>query len=276
NNLDTKINNLVISAKLSGNALDRKTISANQGFYNSSADTITWDKNTKFGFAEVNPGDAGSVSFSVSPVSLFSDSSGMLAQPVINIEVSIKGSNAFEGNTVKEINNSESKIIRIISDAGLIAKVLYSSGPFTNTGPIPPKVGVHTIYTINWALSNTSNNISKAKINATLPSWVSFVGTISPSGENLTYNPATKQITWDIGGIPTGTGITGADRQVSFQLDLNPSSSQVGNSPILINNAILTGHDDFANVDITVNKNSLNTQLFNDPAFPNSGSRVVE
>jgi len=276
NNLDTKVNDLSISAKISGNAFDPKSVNTNDGFFNSSNSTITWDKNTKSDFAEVNPGDSGAVDFSLSPVSLFSDSAGMLSEPQINIDVSIKGSNALEGNAVQELDNSESKVIKIISDAGLAAKALYYSGAFTNSGPIPPKVGEPTTYTVVWALSNTSNNISNAQVHATLPSWVDFTGPISPSTEDLTYDSTTKQITWNIGGIPTGTGITTADREVSFQITLNPSLSQVGTAPVLINDAVLTGHDDFANVDITVNKNSLNTELSSDSSLPSGGGRVID
>jgi hypothetical protein len=276
NNLDTKIDDLSITAKISGNGFDYRTINANGGFYNSANNTITWDKNSKSEFAEVNPGDSNSVTFSVAPLSLFSASNGMLVQPIINIDVSIKGNQVSEGNTLAELNNTESKVIRIISDLGFASKATYYSGPFTNTGPIPPKVGTPTTYTVTWTLSNTSNNISKAQVRSTLPSWTSFVGTISPPSEDLNYNPSTKEIIWNIGGIPTGTGITSTDREVSFQVSLSPSFSQLNTAPIIINDAVLTGHDDFANIDVTVNKNSLNTQLTNDPGFPGNGTRVVE
>jgi hypothetical protein len=276
NNLDTQLDDLSIVAKISGNAFDPKSVSAANGFYNSSDSTITWDKNTEGDFAQVAPGASGAVDFSVSPSALFSDSTGMLSEPLINIDVSIKGDNAIEGNAVQELDNSESKVIKIISDVGLAAKALYYSGPFTNSGPIPPKVGGPTTYTIVWTLSNTSNNISNAQVKATLPAWMSFVGPISPPEEDLTYDPATEQITWNVGGIPTGTGITAADREVAFQVSLDPSLSQVGTSPILINDAVLTGHDDFANVDITVNKDALNTYLFDDSSFPAEGDRVTD
>jgi len=276
NNLDTKINDLEIRAKISGNAVDRKTITAPQGFYNSSIDTIIWDKNSMNQFGEVNPGDSGSVDFSVSPVSLFSGSGGMLSDPSVTIDVSITGKQPLEGDAVKVLDNSESKIIRITSDVGLAAKALYYSGSFTNTGPIPPKTDQETTYTVVWALSNTANNISKATITSTLPTWVSFVGAISPSSEDLTYNAGTKEIVWNVGGIPKGTGISSGDREVSFQIALTPSLSQIGTSPVIINDAVLTGHDDFANVDIRVNKASLNTRLSNDSLFPVNGDRVVE
>src|SRR3989344_7614305 len=54
NNLETKVNDLEIRAKISGNAVNRKTINAERGFYNSSADTIIWDKSSINQFKEVN------------------------------------------------------------------------------------------------------------------------------------------------------------------------------------------------------------------------------
>lgn len=276
NNLDTKINDMQITAKISGNAYDKKTISSQEGFYDSASNTIIWSKNSSRDFAEVNPGDSGSVDFSLSPLSLFSDNSGMLSSPSINIEVSISGKQPEEGNLVTDIKNSETKTIKIISDLGFASKVLYFSGPFQNTGPIPPKAEQETTYTVVWTLSNTANNISSAKVVSSLPPWIKFSEHISPGNEDLVFDPLNKSVTWNIGGIPRGTGITNGTREVSFQVSLNPSSSQVGTAPILINDAVLTGHDDFANLDVRVSKSSLSTRLSNDAQFPAKGETVIE
>ena len=276
NNLDTKVNDLEIRAKISGNAIDRKTINPQQGFYNSSTNVITWDKNSKNGFDEINPGDSGSVNFSFSSVSLFGALSGMLSDPAINVDISISGKQLIAGYAAADLNNSDSGIIRIISDVGFAAKALYYSGPFTNTGPVPPKVEKETSYTIVWSLSNTANDISKSIIRSTLPSWIKFKGPISPLQEDLTYNPSTKEIIWNISRIPKGAGITAPGRSVSFQVAFIPSLSQAGTLPVIINEAILTGYDDFANVDVKVNKAPLRTQLDNDSSFPSAGGMVVE
>ncbi|HBA46177.1 hypothetical protein A2W67_00415 [Candidatus Nomurabacteria bacterium RIFCSPLOWO2_02_40_28] len=276
NNLDTKVNDLVIKAKISGNAVNRKTVNAGQGFYDSSQDVVTWDKNSVKSLKDVNPGDSGSVDFSFSPLSLFSGSGGILNEPSINIEVSIKGKQALEGYATEDLSNSDSTVIKIISDVGFAAKAFYYSGAFTNTGPIPPQVEKATSYTIVWSLSNTSNNVSKASIRSNIPPWVRFVGSFAPAGEDLTYNSSTKEIIWNVDKIPKGTSITEVSREVAFQIALTPSLSQVGNTPVIINEAVLTGHDDFANVDVRVNKASLNTILNNDPTFPPSGAIVVE
>ncbi len=276
NNLDTKINDVTIVAKISGNAVNRKTINTQQGFYDSAKDTIIWDKNSVGVFNEVNPGDSGSVGFTVSPLSLFSAGGGMLSDPSIKVEVSISGKQLSTGYETQNLDNSVSSIIRIISDIGFNAKALYYSGPFANTGTIPPKIENETTYTITWSVSNTANNISKAVVRSSLSSWVRFVGPISPSDEDLNYNPSTKEIVWNVGNIGKGAGITVADHSVSFQVVLSPSLSQVGTSPVLTRDAVLTGHDNFANVDVRASKTSLNTNLTNDPLFPPAGGTVVE
>ena len=276
NNSDTKINDLSIKAKISGNAVNRKTIRATQGFYNSGDDVITWDSSSIDALQEVNPGDTGSVNFSLSPLSLFSASNGLLNNPSIIIDISITGKQSVAGYTTEELRSSESSIIRLISDVGLAAKALYYSGPLGNTGPIPPKVDTPTTYTVTWSLSNTANPISKAVAHTTLPPWVRFLGPAIPGSEDLKYNASSREIFWNIGTIPKGAGITAATRSVSFQISLTPSLSQVNTTPILIRESVLTGHDDFANVNVTTDAGALNTILDHDPIFPPNGATVTE
>lgn len=276
NNLDTAISDMQISAKISGNALNRNKISSSTGYYNSSIDTIIWDKNSEYDFSEVSPGDTGSVSFSLSPLSLFSSSAGLLNDPKINVEISISGKQSFDGNSLKELKNSETKVIKIISDIGFNSKALYYSGPFTNSGPIPPRVEQPTSYTIVWSLFNSSNSFSNVKISTILPQWMEYSSVFSPGTEDLKYNSSTRELIWNVGSVAKGTGISGAGKEISFQVILNPSLSQVGTSPVILNDAVLTGHDDFANVDVRVNRYSLNTRLSSDPNFPDLGDRVAE
>lgn len=275
NNLETRINNFSIRANLSGNALDQRSIDANQGFYSSVEKTIIWDRNSFDAFREMDPGESGSVDFSFSPGPLFSASGGMLADPSISIEVRASGTQSLEGSDSEELSAQESSVVKITSDVRFANKALYYSGAFTNKGPIPPQAEKETTYTIVWTLSNTSNPVSKAKVTSSLPPWVKF---IEPSGgsSDLLYNPSTKEIVWNVGTISKGAGISNPGKEISFQVALTPSLSQVGTSPTLINDAVLTGTDDFANVPVRVNKSSLSTRLSNDPTFPNFGDRVVE
>ena len=105
----------------------------------------------------------------------------MLPNPTINIDVSISGKQQVSGYATADLKNSNLGIIRIISDVGFVTKAFYYSGPFANTGPVPPKVGQTTSYTIQWSLSNTANNISKGVVRSSLPFWINFAGLVSPS-----------------------------------------------------------------------------------------------
>lgn len=276
NNLSSGVDNLVIEAKLSGNAWNRGSVQTSQGHYDSSRNIITWDSTFLKDLREVNPGESGSVEFTLSSLPLMSASGGLLSDPSINVEVNIVGRQSVEGATASELKNSASATLRLISNLNFSAKALYYSGPFQNTGPIPPKAEETTTYTITWSLSNTSNNVSKAQIFAVLPAWVSFAGTISPASEDVAYNSSTRTVIWNIGRVPRGTGISGASRSASFKVALKPSISQIGSNPILIDKAVLTGHDDFANVDVKAERSRLTTELTNDPMFPGNGGKVTE
>ncbi len=276
NNLDTKLNNLEIRAKISGNAFNRRSVNTSQGYFNSLDDVIIWDKNSESRFAEVNPGATGTINFSFTPLPISPELKDILSDPSINIEVSIVGKQPLEGNIIKELRNSETKLIRIISDVGFTAKALHYSGLLENTGPIPPKVEQETFYTINWVLTNNANNISNSKVKTTLPTWVRFVDNISPTSETLTYNASTREVIWNAGHILKGAGLISSPKEVSFQIAFLPSLSQIGSTPVILNETSFIGHDDFANVDIRINKPTLNTRITNEPNFPINGDKVVE
>ncbi|MEK9201325.1 MAG: hypothetical protein AAB909_05135, partial [Patescibacteria group bacterium] len=253
NNLNTKVNDLEIRAQLTGNGFNKKTVSPQQGTYTSLQNIIVWDKFSQQELKEVNPGDFGSVDFTINPVPLFSAADGLLRDPTINIEVSITGKQIIDGYQPNELNNSESKVIKIISDVALSTKALYYSGAFKNTGPIPPKAEKETTYTIVWGVSNTSNNISKGEVRAVLPSWVRFIDGASDGEDAVVFNSSTREVVWNVGRIPKGTGISGSKEiTTSFQVGLTPLISQIGSIPVIINDAVLTGHDDFANVDVRI------------------------
>ncbi len=273
NNLNTKVTDLKIIAKISGNALDKKTVNGIQGFYNSSEEVITWDKTSVPKFSEVNPGDSGRVAFSFSPLSSISAGG---SSPSINIAVDISGKQSTQGFETKDLKNSESTVVKIISNLGFSAKALYFSGPFSNNGSLSPKVGEETTYTIVWTITNSANSVSGGKVLVTLPSWVRFVGPVSPATENLVYNPNSREVSWNVGSIPSGTGVTGQSREVAFQIGFTPSLSQISSLPIIINDATLTGRDDFANVNVRVNRGALRTRLDSDPSFPAGAGLVVE
>ena len=276
NNLPTRITDAEITIKLSGNALKKTSVQAFKGFYNSSAQTIVWDKTTDSTIATIEPGDTGTEDFTISSLPLFGGSASLLSNPSITIEVSIKGKQPAEGGVLSEVNSSEKKTIKINSDFQIAAEAAYYKGPFANTGPIPPKAETATTYTVTWILTNTSNNISGAEVHALLPAYVNWVGAKSPDSENISYDETTRTVSWKIGNVASGVGYTSDPRKASFQVSLLPSSSQIGSVPQLLLQSTMTGKDVFTGSNITSTHAPLNTRLSNDSGFTDGDEKVVQ
>jgi hypothetical protein len=276
NNSSAEVDNVEISAKLGGNALDRASVSALTGFYNSSTNTIVWDRNSVSQFAAIQPGDGGTLSFSLASLGLQKGDQTFIDSPTITVEVDMKGTQTAEGSTPVSVNNAETKTIKVNSDLQIASQAFYRNGPFANTGALPPKAEQPTSYTIMWTVNNTSNPVSGTIAVASLPTYVQWLGKISPSTENVTYDAASHQVTWHIGQVQRGAGGSGGEKSVAFQIAVTPSISQIGTSIQLLGETLLTGTDLFTGVKLTSRKGELTSALFNDPGFPTNGGTVVQ
>ena len=275
NNMPVRVADGEIKVKLSGAPLDKFSISADRGFYNSSDNTITYSRETNDALASLEPGEQGRVTFSFSSLGLSSGS--IFKNPEIILEISIKGKRVSENQVPQEINSSITRTIKLASNLLLTSRAVYFVGPFTNTGPIPPVVEKETTYTIIWTINNSSNIVDDTKVVATLPSYMRWIGQINPSSEAVTFNPIGGQITWDAGSIKPKSDIASSgQKEVAFQIAFLPSISQIGRVPILVNEQTLTGLDRFTEINIGSIKKALTTRLSTDPSFPVSGENVVE
>jgi hypothetical protein len=135
--------------------------------------------------------------------------------------------------------------LRLASAASVTSDLYYSSGPFSNKGPIPPQAEKETTYTVTWTLTNPSNDIRGGVVTAKLPAYVTWLGKSMPGSEPVTFNDATGEVRWDAGDLAAGSGLTGLGKTVSFQISLTPSLSQVNTRPELISEAHFSGSDTY-------------------------------
>jgi hypothetical protein len=274
NNLQTAVSNVQIVAKLSGTAYDRGSVFPDDGYYKSSDDSIVWNRQTTDELTSVGGGESGSVSFSVTPRAGTSGSNP-ITNPVLTISANVTGDRVGEGS-VPTVTSAATRNIRIQSSASLSSRVVRSIGPFKNTGPIPPQVDKISTYTIYWNVDNTTNPVSGAKVVATLPPNVKFIGVVDPQNENITYDSNASSVIWSVGTVPTYTRQTSKMRTVAFQVSLEPNLPQVGESPVLVNPATLTASDDFAGVKLSDRQDALTTRFSTDPAYKAGDETVVK
>ncbi len=257
NNLPIAINDGELKVKISGNAYDKLAVSPGSGYYRDNE--IVWNKLTTPTLGSVGAGENGSINFNFIPHN-FSTPSRAVTNPSVTLEVSVSGKRLGENNVPENVISSAKRTIKISSNLSLISQLNRTTGAFENSGPIPPKAEQQTTYTVTWIVDNTVNTVSGAQVRALLPVYVKWLGKVSPSGEDITYN-ANGEVVWRVGNVDTFTQNNGRRRQVSFQIAFNPSVSQINQVPFLVQDTSLSGLDDFTGVTLSATQPALSTKF---------------
>lgn len=274
NNLPVSVSNVRIVLHLSGAALDENTVSVERGFYRSSDNIAFWDQTTLPALAELAPGAEGRLSLSFNPRSLGGGITSVQS-PRIDISADVSGIRAQENNVPENVQNVLLRSVKVQSDVQLQGKLTYHDGPFGNTGPLPPRAERETTYTVTWTLVNGSNDVRNATVRATLPAYVRFTNQVGPAGEKVTFNPVGGVLVWDVGELKAGQGYQSTPREVSFQIALTPSVTQVGSTPNVVGEAMFSGLDRFTNTAVSLSQPALSTRLSSDSKTKSGDDTVV-
>jgi hypothetical protein len=240
NSLSTAITNAAVSIVLSGNALDTSSVNTTNGYYNSSKNTIEFNSQTESSLAALTAGGTGTGAFSFAAKP--KDSLLSLHNPTISLAVSVSGLTQQGQQT---ITRTLLRTIKIATDLTLASRVTRSNSPYRQTGPVPPIPNTPSTYTVALSVTNTVNSVGGAVATMILPSYVTYTSNENASTGALSYDQASHTVTWRIGDVPAGSythPLTAA-----FQVSFVPSSSQLGSSPVLVENQTLTGTDRFTN-----------------------------
>jgi len=277
NNLSTEVLDGRFEVKINGAALDKRSVTATDGFWQSADNLIVWNKSTKPGLARLDAGASGQISFTFSTIALADNrGSGLsLENPSLNLEVRFSGRRIATGGSDQPIETKVASQIKINSVFQLAAEASYHDGPFANVGPLPPKVDQETTYTVAWSVINSSNSVRDAIVKATLPTYVRWMNVVSPLNEKVTFNELTGEVIWDLGTVEARRGLTTAARQAFFQIVFRPSLGQVDQTPVILTTSVLTGLDTFTNEKLTYSRRPLDTRLLNDQQFRVGDERVV-
>ncbi len=255
NSLPDSLSNVVLEVKMNGVALNKFGVSVNDGgFYQSSQNTILWDRNTNSKFAFIRPSETVDARFDVQDFSI----PRTMKNPEIVFNINLKGVRSLVGGGVDNITSTATKTLRFFTDLTLKASSLRS-GELQNSGPVPPRREEASTYTIEWVLSNTHNDVQRAQVKTTLPVYVDWMGVVSPNTESISYDPDSRTVTWNAGTIGALAGYSTSPKKVLFQVRLNASASQVGLSPILTGGTTISGMDTFVNKTFTTEAGSVNT-----------------
>jgi len=260
---ESPFENLFIIAKISGPAIDFSTLQVKNGYIQEKEKLVIWDYKNIPELKQLAAQAEGKVEFFVKVRE--------------NLE-------AFEMGEEANVITTEVNISQIVQrftvkvNSGLVVSqtVYYKSDEFENSGPIPPRVGETTTYTVRWEIKNYFNNVENVKVRAILPAGVSLTGNILPADEfrNFSFDSTSREILWMIGSLPAGTGVRGDPYFLSFQIALTPLPEQKGFFAPLIGKVRVSGENQFTNTIITFEDDEVTTALPDD--FSHSGGGIVQ
>jgi len=147
----------------------------------------------------------------------------------------------------------------------VVARTTFYDSPVANSGPLPPRVGRATTYTITFTLSSGPNDLQDVEVAAVLPGGVAWREPVAVDVGTLDFNPATRELRWQILRLAAATGILRPPVRAAFQVALTAAANQVGISPVVVKSISASGQDTFTNTVQTKTVDDLTIELRTDP-----------
>ena len=247
NNASTAANGVNIEVDLNSKVIDPSSIRAEGAQINNSS--IIWNASGVPQLGTLLPNKTGQLTFSLRVNNPATKDASTNLNIISNLSIkSNEYSSPFPGNQLN---------LKVSSPSSINPSLTFSSGQ------LPPQVGKSTTYKVTLSLTNSSNSFSNGILTAFIPlSSGGFVNGSVNSGEagNVQFDPSTSKLTWNFGNLPANTGRFTAPRVLSFNITLNPDSSQAGQSVTLVKTINYTATDLFTTQPVTAKASDITTQ----------------
>jgi hypothetical protein len=249
---DEELTNLFLISKLEGEAFDFNTIKSDLGDCKPGDDSVVFDWRRVPKLQYLAPTEEGKVDFWIK----LKDDLGSIINPVLKNKVFISQA-------------KEEFVTKISSKIEVVQKGYFQDEVFGNSGPLPPKVGQATTYTILWQVKNYYSDMKDVKIKAKLPPYVSLTGKIFPEEmvSKFSFDPESREVVWSLGDLEKGKGIFIPPPSIAFQISFVPTEDQIGQKPEIIGEIKISGEDTWTEKILEATSSSITTALPDDPTM---------
>jgi len=262
NTLEDTIYDTQIVVTLGGNALSVFNVFPTSGYYDSTAKTITWDVANIPDLESLEPGEYRTYRFGVEP-------RGDIGRtPQLTVKADVNARRVSEDRATELLTGTADTTIKVATAPSLQGEAGHNNGIFSDTGPVPPRVGVETTYTMSLMLQNGSNDVTEAVVTTTLPQYVEWTDQTAGAG-SLSYNPTNREIQWTIGSLEAGAATFS-----SFQISFEPRVTQAGQRPVLMGEQRARATDQFTGTVVRVTNPPVTTQLSSEAGFTSDSGFV--
>lgn len=269
NTSETGLTGVEVKSILEGSVIDFASIKAEKGFVNSE-NAILWNSSGVPQLAYFLPSQEIELSFSLK-VKNYLPIAGAGTK-----NFSFSSTPSAKAVELSEEISGNPALIKINSKLVLAEKGFYwEEGKFKNSGPMPPRVGQTTTYTIHWQLINLSNDSNNVKVAAVLPAGAGWSGSTSAANGTINFDSITRTVIWDVGTIPANVGIKLPVYEAVFQVSITPSQSDIGKSPSILGQAEARGTDSFTGIELSSSVPAKTTELREDERLGYEDYKVI-
>lgn len=279
NNAGVTLNDIVLRAHVVGSLLDTTGVNAQSGYFDGTTNMAQWTGATVPDLAALAPGASGVVMLTVPtkttyPIRQISDKNF-----TVKMDAQIT-SPTVPQNIVASSTVGMAALTVAVGGSLSFTQQLYAHEPnaagIANKGPIPPRVGTVTQYTVHWNLAAYGADFGNTLVTASLGPGVVWTGAVSANTPTTpTYNSGTQQVTWDIGSLIGGTGVLNKGPEAIFQVAMTPQAYMVNSPFTLVNGVTVTAHDQSIDQDVSQTVRAAGSRDIADPNLPQNYDRVV-
>lgn len=276
NNTDAPLRGVIIRAQLVGELFDFNYLNTD-AFFRTSDNTLIWNFQNTPALNLLSSNSAGFVKFSIKAkeqysIRRFSDKNFVLR---VNVEIespTVPGSvNAVRTFNITKLESKVSGTI-IVETRGYFRDAATS---ILNKGPMPPRVGQPTNFTVHWILKNFATDVLAIEIKAALPEGVKFTGVAKSNFASPPfYDEENNQMIWQIDKLSANKGVIDQPVEAIFQIEVIPSDEQVGNYMLLVGETSFRVFDDFTNIELSGFASAVTTSLPHDVTIGAQGGVV--
>lgn len=267
---------VLVEVGIDENLFDKSSIEVFGGKYEKGK--IIWDKSTKSEFANLNKTGEGDLSVRLKILPELAISSLSDKNFSTKFKAKLVSDLKELGRKDKYIRESNEVEAKINTQVGYNIEIRYydqNNKKPVGSGPLPPRVGLETTYRVYLNLTNTTNDVEKAKTEIYLPKdGISFTGSKMSSFGILDFFDG--KVIWNIDKLQAGTGKIKPPLTASFDISITPDSSMTGKAPKLIERSSFSGTDSFTNNNISIDRGILTTELERDLKAKEKGGKVIE
>ncbi len=158
---------------------------------------------------------------------------------------------------------------RYRSDAALATEARYftEEGAPLGIGPLPPVAGKTTSYRIFWNINKTLHPLENLQVTAVLPASVAWGASSSSQAGSLSYDDATRTVTWSLNRMPEDVDAL----EASFEVQLTPTEFDAGRFAQLLGESRLSATDPTVAESVVRALPPLTSDLQNDEGAQNKG-----